>query len=137
MTKFGSDDLAINFDNASGTPVDVSAEILEFNGLDVEALLEESHGFGETFAAMLFCGVKRLADITLSGFYDDLTPDGTDEIFNAIGNTTTRTLAVTWGGTNISSVETVIKRYVHRMIRRECTKFEVVLMATGAVTEAP
>lgn len=135
MAKYGGDVLKIEFDNASGTLVDMTQHVLEFNGIDVEAILEEAHTFGDAWVEQLFTGLRKANEITLRGFYDDTASTGPDAIFNAVGNTTTRTLKVTWGGTKTTSVECIIKNYRRLPTRGEMTKYEVVLAPTGAVTE--
>jgi hypothetical protein len=135
MAKYGSNSLKVEFDNAGGSLVDMSDYCLEINGIDIEAMLEESHGFSDSYVEQLFTGLKKVADVTIKGFYDDTATTGPDVIFNAVGNTTSRTLKLTWGSTKTTSVETVIKNYRRQPTRGQLTKFECVLAATGAVTE--
>lgn len=136
MAKYTADDIVIEFDNAGGSLVDMSNYVMECNGINLEAILEESHALGDAWVEQLFAGLKRVGDITLSGMYDDTATTGPDVIFNSIGNTTSRTLKITWGSTKTTSVETIIKSYNRIPARGTITKFEVVLVATGAVTEA-
>jgi len=135
MAKYTAANVVIEFDNSGGTLVDMSQYILELNGIDIESVLEESHTFGDSWVEQLNAGLKRLADVQLSGFYDDTASTGPDAIFNAVGNTTTRTLKITWGSTKTTSVETIIKNYRRIPSRGALTKFEVVLTPTGQVTE--
>lgn len=133
MTKYGSDDLVIMFDNTGSTPVDMTQYILEMNGIDIEAIIEEAHTFGDSWVEQLFSGLKRANEITFKGFYDDTVTVGPDVIFNAIGDT--RTLTITWGGSKTTGMDTVIKNYRRLPARGETHKFEVVLSPTGAVNE--
>lgn len=134
MANYGTDDIAVVFDNSAGTTVNVSQSILEINGVDVEAMIEESHTMGDSWVEQLFTGLRRGADITLRGFYDDDSDTGFDFMFKGVGET--RTLQVTWGGTKTTTVETIIKNYRRLPTRGELTKGEVVLAPTGAFTEA-
>ena len=116
MSNFGSDDIVIVFDNSAGTTVNVSQSILELNGVDVEAMLEESHTFGDSWVENLPVGVNKVGDITVKGFYDDDADTGFNFMFNDPGNAATasggtRTLKVTWGGTKTTTVEVLIKNY--------------------------
>jgi hypothetical protein len=136
VAKYGPDDLVIEFDNSGGTLQNMSQYIREINGVEIEAILTDSHAFGDTWHEALAVGVSKVGDITLKGFYDDTASTGPDVIFNAVGNTTTRTLKVTWGNTKTTSVETIIKKYSRMPKLDDLTGFEVILQPTGAVTEA-
>ena len=125
MSNFGSDDIVIVFDNSAGTTVNVSQSILELNGVDVEAMLEESHTFGDSWVENLPVGVNKVGDITMKGFYDDDADTGFNFMFKNVGET--RTFAVTWGSTKITTVEAVIKNYRRLPSRGELTKAEAVL----------
>lgn len=133
MAKYGSDDLKIEVDNSAGSLVDLSQYVTEIDVMDVEALLEESHTFGDSWGENLFTGLKKANPVTLSGFYDDTATTGPDVILNSLGDT--RTLKITWGGTKTSSVEAIITNYRRTPTRGEHTKFEAVLTPTGVVTE--
>lgn len=140
MAKYSSKDVVIEFDNASGSLVDMSQYILTFNGIDIEAMLAESHSFGDSWTESLYAGMRKVGGITLGGYYDDTATSGPHVIFNDVGNTgtsgTTRTFKATWGGAKTTSVETLIQNYKRLPAKGELTKFEVVLMPTGTVTEA-
>ena len=134
MTKYGSDQLTIEFDNAGGMLVDMTAHVTEINGLSVQAVLEESTPFGASWEESLYSGVKLADDVELTGFYDDTATTGPDAMFNALG--ATRTLKLTWGGAKTSQVEAIIAQYDRNPAVKESTKYTVTLKPTGAVTEA-
>lgn len=139
MAKYGSNALVIEYDNSAGTTTDITQYVQELNGFDIEAMLEESHTFGDAWVEQLFTGVRKVGDITLKGIFDDAAAANT--VFNDPGNTLTaagasRTLRVTWGGTKTSAVETIVKNYRRLPSRGALTKYELVLAPTGAVTEA-
>jgi len=140
MATYTSANLKIEFDNATGTLVDMSNYIISTSGLSATMDLDETHAFGDSWVERATKGTFRFGDITLSGLYDDASPSGPNIIFNDILNlkTTaagTRTLKITWGGSKTSTVETYIKSYKSLPSRGEITKFEVVLSTTGTVTE--
>ena len=134
MTKYGSDQLTIEFDNAGGMLVDMTAHVTEINGLSVQAVLEGSTPFGASWGEALYSGVKLADDVELTGFYDDTATTGPDAMFNALG--ATRTLKLTWGGAKTSQVEAIIAQYDRNPAVKESTKYTVTLKPTGAVTEA-
>ncbi|KKL83225.1 hypothetical protein LCGC14_1976880 [marine sediment metagenome] len=133
MAKYGSDDLKVEVDNASDTLVDLSQYVDEIDGVDIEALIQESHAFGDAWVEQLYSGVNRVAPITLAGFYDDTVTVGPNAILNALG--ATRTLKITWGSTKTTSVECVITNYRRLPVRNESTRFSCTLTPTAAVTE--
>jgi hypothetical protein len=135
VARYASKDLTVKVDNSSGTLVNLSAYVDSISGLDLEAILEEdSHTFGDTWAEALSTGMKRVGEVTLEGFYDDTSSTGPEAILNAIGDQ--RTLEITWGGTKVTTVETLIKSYSRKPSRGQLTRFTAVLKPTGSLTDA-
>jgi hypothetical protein len=139
VAKYASPSVVIEIDDSGGTPVDISQHVLEMNGIEIETLLEEGQTFGDSWFESFAVGIRKLADITLSGFYDDTALTGPDVLLNAVftaPTTTTRTLKVTYGGGKSTAVEVIIYKYKRLPVRNGMTKYEVMLRPTGAVTEA-
>ena len=139
MSKFGSNSLIIAVDNSSGSAVAMTQYVTAINAISVEALLEESHTFGDAWFETLATGLRRMNPIELSGIYDDTSSTGPDAIFNAVASatsTTTRTITITWGGSKTTSCETLITSYTRGATRNELTSYSVTLTPTGTVTEA-
>lgn len=134
MAKYGSDDVVIEVDNSGGTLVDLSQYIDTINEINISAMLQESHAFGDSWVEQLYTGVKMTAPITIEGFYDDTSSTGPNAVLNSLGDT--RTFKITYGSTKTTSVESVITSYVRRPVRGELTRFTCTLTPTGAVTEA-
>jgi len=137
MAKYGSDDVKVEIKDGvdgAGSYQAVSTDTLDLPGVDIQAETEESHGFGDSWVEHLATGLKRVADITLKGFYDDTASTGTHALFNRVGSIAT--FKVTWGNSKTTEFNVLIKSYKRLPVRGELTKFEAVLMATGAVTEA-
>jgi len=139
VSKYGSNSIVVEYDNAGGTLVDITQHVLELSSLDVEIVLEDSHSFGDSWAEALAVGLRKLADVTIMGFFDDVATTGPDVLFQANIPTgpasTSKTLKITFGGTKTLSVETFISKYRRMPKRGEITKYEVVLRPTGTVTE--
>lgn len=139
MAKYAAKDIIIEYDNAGGTLVDITQYILELSSIDVEFVFEESHSFGDQYVEALAVGLRRMQDVTLSGFYDDAASPAPDALFQ--GNiptgpaSATKTLKITFGGTKTVSVETHLAKYRRMPKRGEVTKFEVTLKPTGTITE--
>lgn len=133
MAKYSSADHTIEFDNAGGSLVDMSAYITDADPIETEIETEETTPFASAVETHASAGVSKTNDITLKGFYDDAATTGPHVIFNAKGST--RTLKYTWGGAKTTSVETIITAYKRLPKVKGLTGFEVKLLPTGAVTE--
>lgn len=140
MAKYGSNSLVIQIDSTEGgSLVDISQYILTIGGVEVEAILQESHSFGDSWFEMLATGLRKMNPVVLGGFYDDTATTGPDAIFKNVQDSPadgTRTLVITWGGSKTTTVEVWIQKYARRAVRNELTAFEVTLQPTGSVAEA-
>lgn len=139
MAKYGSNSVTVNYDNSGGTPVDMSQHTLDINGVEIEAILEETHSFGDSWFESLAVGLRKMADVVLGGFYDDAASTGPDVVYNAVvsGPTSaTRTLQIIYGASKSTSVETLNMKYGRKLARGVLHKYEVTLRPTGTVTEA-
>lgn len=139
MAKYGSPSIVIEIDSADGgSLVDITQYIQEFDGVKIERLMEEgSHSFGDSWFEALQSGMRRAHPVKLGGFYDDAASTGPDAIFvTSATHAVTRTFKVTWGGSKTTTVEVWITEYDRKPERGKLTRFEVMLLPTGAVTEA-
>lgn len=102
--------------------------------LNIEALLEETHGFGAAWAEATYTGVKKPADMTLTGWYDEAAGGPNATFAGAEG--TTLAVVVTWKSGKTSSFSSILQSYQRTATRGALTKFTAVLRPTGAVTEA-
>lgn len=134
MAVYGYDDLSVIFDNSAGTTVNISQSCLSVSGVDIEAILEETHAAGDSWVEQTAVGLNRIGDITLQTLYDDDADTGSNFMFKNIGET--RTLQIGWGAAKTVTFETVIKNYRRMPSRGALTKAEVVLTPTGAAVEA-
>lgn len=140
MAKYGSNSLVIQIDSTEGGSLtDISQYITSINGVEVEAVLAESHSFGDAWFEHLATGVRKMNPIVMGGFYDDTASTGPNAIFVGVQDSpadASRTLQITWGGSKTTTVEVWIAKYSRLASRNELTRFEVTLQPTGAVTEA-
>lgn len=134
MAQYGSNQVVIMFDDSGGTPQDMSAYVREFNGVTIEAILNETHTFGDSWFKSKATGMKKGDDVVWGGHYNDTASVGPDAVFNAPGDE--RTASVTWGGSNETSAEMVIVKYARLPILNDLTKFQVTLRPTDEISEA-
>ena len=140
MAKSTPADIVVWYDNAGGTPIDISQYCQSIGGVDIENLVEETHSFGDNWEESTPVGIGKLGTIEISGLYDDAAA-GPNALFGAQmptnPNTATRTLTLEWGN-NVNTVfETILVKYSRTPDRSALTKFSASLQPTGAVVENP
>jgi hypothetical protein len=139
MAKYTWDDLAISFDNNSGTPVDISAYVTAINGFKRNAPTVELTPAGAGDAVHLFGGLLTCDEVQITGPYDDAATTGPDALFIDLGCKSTsggtRTLKLTYGSTKYSSVEVIITGYDRNPVKGNPNMYTVTLQPTGNVTE--
>ena len=140
MANYGQPNVVVAFDRADGSTVEtITQYVQEINGIDVEAILEQSDSFGDSWFESLATGMRKMSPVTLGGLYDDTATTGPDALFNAPASgpsTTVRTLTITFGGSKTVSVNCLIQKYTRMLSRGKLHRYQVVLQPTGAVTEA-
>lgn len=133
MANYGIQDIIIKLDNSGGTPTTITTEVQTINGFDVDSVMEETTAFGSAWKTSKATGLRMVADITLGGLYSE-TIDAIAIDMPTGPSATSRTFELTYGSTNKSSVETWKKGY-RRRPSKALLRYELVLEATGAVTE--
>lgn len=131
MAKYGQADLIVS---VGGT--DMSAYFDSINGADIEAILQQSDTFGDSWVEQLYVGIKRMEPLTLEGFYDDTATTGPDVKFGGAALGTSVEVILTWGGSKTTTVTCVISRYARTPARGELTRYSVTLTPSGAAVEA-
>lgn len=135
MATYGPDDIKLEFDVTTGGALqDITSVVQSFNGMDIQAAVEDGAAFGSVFQQFVYSKFKTLSDVTLDVFYDDTAGTGTNAVFNNPGDI--RTFKTTWGGAKTTSVETIIKSFARIPARGKLLMARVVLTPTGDVTEA-
>lgn len=131
MATYGQSNLGIT---VGGT--EMKTHIQTINGLEIEALTEESDTFGDSWIENLYVGIRRAQPLVLGGFYDDTATTGPDAKFGTAVLGTTVAVVVTWGGTKTSTFSALVQKYKRTPVRGQLHKYEVTLLPSGAVTEA-
>lgn len=131
MAKYGQSDFIIS---VGGT--NMSQHVDTLNGADIEAMLQQSDTFGDSWVEQLYTGIRRMEPIVVEGFYDDTATTGPDAKFGGAALGTTVAVVLTWGGAKTSSFNAVISRYARTPGRGELSRYAATLTPTGAVTEA-
>ena len=138
MARYGQPNFSFLISTVSTTAAyqDLSDHVLEFSGLDIEALLQQSDGFGDSWREQLYTGMRQVADLTINCFYEDTAATGPHAVFGgltALG--AERQVKLKFGTTNeYPKFKVVIKNYARLPKRGELTGSQLVLAVTGAVT---
>lgn len=139
MAKYGSGSVTINIDDSGGTARDLSAHILSINGVLIESVMEESHGYNKSWAESLATGLYRVEPVEIEGFYDDTSTTGPHAVLGTTASgpsSSTRTITFGWGGGKTTAFETHVQKYGRLPNRGQITRYKATLMPTGTVTEA-
>lgn len=136
MATYGPDDLAIRFDATTGGALQAMTQhITEMDVLDIEALFDQNtRSYGDQWSDQSYIGVRQWQPITLRGVYEDTAVSGPNATFNDVG--AQRTLEITWGGTKVTTVESLILNFRRIPMIDGMLRYEVVLQPIGAPTEA-
>ena len=122
--------------SSTGAFHNIAPFVRSISGLNIEAMLQETHGFGESWVEQSYVGMRRVDDITIGGYYDDVAASGPHAIFGALAALgAERVIKFDFGTTNeYPKVDVVVKNYRRTGTVGEFTGYEVVLAPTGAVT---
>jgi len=131
MSNYGSKDLKIELADAGAVLRDISQLVRAVNGASIEALVQDSHAFGDSWGEVLYTGFAKMGAVVLDGLYDDgaNTPDA------LWSRGATRQLKFTWGSTKTTSFNVVMTKYDRSPEIEKAHKYQMTLTPTGAVTE--
>ena len=129
MAQYGPDDFAITL---GGNTFEEYVDTID--GLTIEAILEDSNTFGDTWTEQLYSGLRRGQPLTIGGFYDDAA-NSVSPKFNA-NEGTTIAIVITWGGSRTSTFNAVLQSWTRTAVREGSTRYTATLIPTGAITEA-
>ena len=123
--------------SSTGAFHNIAPYVEEFSGIDLQAILHESHTFGDAYAEQLYTGFRRLGDITLKGPYNDVAASGPNAILGLANLGGERVLKLNIGTTNAyPKIDVIVKSFKILPMRGELTMYESVLAPTGTYTIA-
>ena len=141
MANYGPADVVVEYDNAGGTLVDITAHVLSINDVDVENISEEVRPFGASWDVHKAIGVGRVPVVEIGGVYDDTAATSPDALFAGRvpegPAATARELKFTWGSTKTTLFAgTILLSFRRTVDKNGLTRWLARLQPTGAVTEA-
>ena len=115
---------------------DISQQLLTFSGFDIEAAVEESHTFGDSWREHLFSQFSQINEITFGAFYDDDTSTGLRGIFMAASDVGAERVAkINLGTTNAYvKFDFIHRRTAYKPTRGALSQIELTWAPTGTFT---
>ena len=135
--KYGSADVALTLEDApGGTAMEIHGFVLDMGGVQITARTTDSTQFGDPWDKHVMTGRRAVEQITITGFWDTTSTTGSHAIFRGMGSTVgiptdARELVLTMGDWRFT-VDVLILSYQASSEVRKFTRFEVVLLPTGA-----
>ena len=136
MPNFGPTSIVVLYDDATGTPQDVSGQILTDPVVIIEAMMEtQTEGYGAEWEENVPIGKRKSAPISLEFYHNDAA----DHIDTYLGEpvstvgAVSRTLSVAYGA-KTHAVETHFMKRTPVPSRTALTRMQAELMTTGLVT---
>lgn len=138
MAYVGSDVVAIRVTTTSSTGSfrDISQQVDQISGFDFEAILQESHGFGDAYVENIFTGLRRINPVTITARFDDDTSTGIQGIFGVSSDVgAERVVKLNLGTTNAYIKFDFIHQKTRKLPGRGAlTNVELTWMPTGSFT---
>lgn len=144
MANYGMADLTIKTSRSSATVASSATGMLpmqqyirKINGITLEAVVVDSHAFGDSFKESLYAGIKGMKDISFGGYYDDVAASGPHLLY---GQTTDvgaeRYHEIDFGSSDVVNFRAIILEYTRHPVVEDLTEFEVVMRPTGPIATA-
>jgi len=136
MAKYGSPAVIITVDDGGGSPVILTQFVLEIGAVKITANSEPSTAFGDAWEENIPTGIRKVEEVTLTGFLDDVTQH--PALLNPDGDVadTSRTFKVDFGGaagTNvILTFEAFLTGYEVAAAVNGVTRYTATFMPTGS-----
>lgn len=136
MANYSSKDLVISIKDNGGSPQTFTGYVRAIGGISIEAILQESTAYGDSWQEFLSTGIRKMAPITIGGFYDTAATSGPDVLFAGHEGDLREDTVFTYGGSKTTTVDTYVQKYERLPKLGAMTEFQVTLQPTGSVAEA-
>lgn len=140
MANYGMVDFLFKTSRSSATVASSATGMLPMqgyitaiDGVNLEALLTESHAFGDSWAEALYVGVRKLNPFSIEGFYDDVAASGPHLLWGQATDVgAERYIEMDWGSSDVLNGRVLVKSYERQTMRDDLTKYKVEFQPTGA-----
>ena len=135
MAQYSSSSVILSIKDTGGTPRTLTPYVRSIGNVSIEAILQEATPFGATWATFVSTGIKKMAALTLGGFYDTAVDVGPDVLFAGHEGETRTACVITYGGTKTTTFDAIIQKYERLPKLGAMTEYQVTLQPTGTVAE--
>jgi len=136
MAKYDSSKVILTIDDGSGSPVVLTQFILELGGVKITANSEPSTAFGDGWEENLPTGIRKVEELTVTGFLDDVTQHPALKDVDGDVIDTSRTFVVDFGnagGTNVKlTFEAWLTAYEVTAAVNSVTRYTATFLPTGS-----
>lgn len=136
MAQYSSADLIIQVKDNSGSLKTITTFVRSVGSLSIEAILQESTTFGVGWQSFVSTLIKKMAAITLGGFFDTTAVSGPDVLFSGYEGNTRTGCVITLGGGKTLTFDAIIQKYERLPKLGAETEYQVTLQPTGTVVAA-
>lgn len=144
MPNYGQSDFTWKTSRSSATVASSATGMLpmqqyirKMNGLSIQAIVVDSHAFGDSWKESLYSGVRGARDIVIGGYYEDVAASGPHALY---GQTTDvgaeRYHEVDFGASDVANFRTVQLDYTRTPLLEDLTEWEATLRVTGPIGTA-
>ena len=135
MAQYSSSSLSFQIKDSGGTLRTLTTYIRSIGNVSIEGIIQESTAFGSSWATYVSTTLKKMAPITLGGFYDTIVDVGPDSLFADHEGETRTGCILTYGGTKTTTFDAIIQKYERLPKLGAMTEYQVTLQPTGTVVE--
>ncbi len=141
MANFGQADVHIFIASATGanaTVTEISTYCDTISGFTVEALTQQTDGFGDTWQEHLWTSIRRMDDIVVEGFYDDVATGPIAHYGNlsALGSIRNFEINVAGGSSDLLNGACIVMKIDRLPKRGELTRWRGTFRPTGVIGTA-
>lgn len=143
MANYSSVNLKLELKDSGGTYRDISNFVRASTLLEIEAMLEESHAYGDDWQEFLSTGFNKWSPFTIDGHYDDAS--NTPSSLWSKG--ATRLMKITWDATPASGapsapaarttiISVIMTKYKRTVNMEKLHTYTMTLQPVGPPTES-
>jgi len=133
----GSTGVTVSLTDSGATPRVITNFVMELGGAEIEVELQSSEAFGDLWREFLPTGMRNVAPIPVSGFFDTTATTGPHVVMrpgdaDALPTSTPRVLVIVFGDSKTFTVSVWLNKYKAQANSGKLSNFESVLQPTGA-----
>jgi hypothetical protein len=136
MAQYSSADLIFSIKDHGGVLRTLTGYVRAIGSISIEAIVQDNLTFGNTWAQYVSTRIKRMASLTIGGYYDDTATVGPDIIFGGYEGELREDTQFVMGGARSVTVDTIIQKYERLPKLGAMTEYQVTLQPTGPAVEA-